>query len=50
MERDCLSQAGMEQTARRLARGLLSIARTRFQLLFVEFQEERERCRTRSSN
>ena len=31
-------------TARRLARGIVAMARTRLELLLVELQEERERC------
>jgi uncharacterized membrane protein YqjE len=43
MDHDRPNEASPGSAAKRLALGLLSIARTRFQLLGVELQEERER-------
>jgi uncharacterized membrane protein YqjE len=43
MDHERSTQSAPGPTAKRLARGLLSIARTRFQLIRVELQEERER-------
>lgn len=38
------ARSDAKTTARRLARGVLAVARTRLELLLVEIQEERERC------